>query len=525
MRLRGWVTGFATLALLRLACGCGDGSYPTATFYPAQSSYHQTGSNYSSTAWIVTVNDASKAYMTYGPYTNAVYTSAASRVDFALAIDNNSADNLEIVRLEVNDATKSKILATLTLYRTDFDSAGLDRIQVFSLFFSNTGCSSSLEFRVYYYCCAAVVHYYTTVKSLDPGPLGLFWNNTAQWSFVSSAFFGSSMNVGFHFVPSPWDPSEWFLFHREYGFAAQPSYCLSDWARAVVRSTNDRGITWSDLTPIATPTANTADECAIVDGAGFYDKELNKWLYIAQCLDRSNGWEMCLYERYDYYPTGPFTPSSLNPVVTPGELWSAICSGTGKHCAKSTVDEGTPEIILKDSSGYYYVTFHGWDAGNVKSYRGVARTRDWNTWQTSGLTLPGDAMFSSIDCNGWDIDWAAGGCVGGGEGTIAISGDYYYQLIEAPDESLGCLGAGQNWVLGLMRSPVFGKTGTWEMFMVEPTVVPIEKVGCYIQYHRLFIDQYNNVFMEYWADNTMQIYQLVASGPGDLPIVAGPAPN
>ncbi len=23
-------------------------------------------------------------------------------------------------------------------------------------------------------------------------------------------------------------------------------------------------------------------------------------------------------------------------------------------------DEGTPEIVYKDASGYYYVTFHGW---------------------------------------------------------------------------------------------------------------------------------------------------------------------
>jgi hypothetical protein len=36
----------------------------------------------------------------------------------------------------------------------------------------------------------------------------------------------------------------------------------------------------------------------------------------------------------------------------------------------------------------------------------------------------------------WSIDWAAGGCVGGGEGTILASGPFLYHLIEAPDVSL-----------------------------------------------------------------------------------------
>lgn len=103
-----------------------------------------------------------------------------------------------------------------------------------------------------------------------------------------------------------------------------------------------------------------------------------------------------------------------------------------------------------------------------------------------------------------------------------------YMLIEAPDITLGCLTTPgqQNWVLGLLRAPSFTyPSGTWEQFMVEPTVVPAVKQGCYIQYHRLFTDvATGDMYMEFWADNWMQIFKFVPQG-GSLPIVAGPPPS
>lgn len=101
------------------------------------------------------------------------------------------------------------------------------------------------------------------------------------------------------------------------------------------------------------------------------------------------------------------------------------------------LDEGTPDIVEK-RDGYFYVTFHGYDNNAKKAARGVARTADFVNWQISGFSLPGDSIFSPLDCNPWNISWAAGGCVGGGEGSIMKSGDYYYMLIEAPDVSLSC---------------------------------------------------------------------------------------
>ena len=118
--------------------------------------------------------------------------------------------------------------------------------------------------------------------------------------------------------------------------------------------------------------------------------------------------------------------------------------------------------------------------------------------------------------------------MGGGEGTILRSGGYYYHLIEAPDRSLACFTSPgeQNWVLGLLRSETWLPAGRWTPFSVMPTVMPVVKQGCYIQYHRLFADasRQDTVYLELWADNWMQIHKLVG-GQAALPVVARPPPE
>ena len=310
----------------------------------------------------------------------------------------------------------------------------------------------------------------------------------------------TAMNVGFHFVPRN---GELFLFHREYGFATPPDYCQSDYARIVVRKSTNRGETWSDPIVVASPGPEGApDECALTDGAGYYDEETSTWHYLSQCLDRDGPWNLCHYYLVGIDdPTtyeGAWLVNEANPVVKGGDLWSQICNGDNKHCPPDTHDEGTPEIVKKDDQGYYFVTFHGCNKDATVSARGVAKTMDFVTWETSGDDLPNDAIFGQIDCNTWNIGWVDGTCVGGGEGSILYGPDgYMYQLIEAPDISLSCKGEGQNWVLGLTRSNVFSPAGTWEGMNPVPTMVPPTVQGCYIQYHRIFTDG-KSTFLEYW---------------------------
>jgi hypothetical protein len=56
------------------------------------------------------------------------------------------------------------------------------------------------------------------------------------------------------------------------------------------------------------------------------------------------------------------------------------------------VDEGTPEIVEKDSEGFFFVTFHGWDAALDKSARGIAKTL--------GATLLFELLFYVVN---WDV--------------------------------------------------------------------------------------------------------------------------
>eukprot|EP01116_Phalansterium_solitarium_P006220 TRINITY_DN18525_c0_g1_i1.p1 TRINITY_DN18525_c0_g1~~TRINITY_DN18525_c0_g1_i1.p1 ORF type:complete len:544 (+),score=170.09 TRINITY_DN18525_c0_g1_i1:155-1786(+) len=517
-------------------------------FYPGQSTFHQTGTQQGN-AWTVTVADPSQRYMTYGPYTPLVKAGLPYRADFSLSIDNWTADDVDVLRVEVNDADDQVVIASRTIVRTDF-VAGLASPRNFSLFFTCATQSSRMEFRVFYSCCSQVTHWVTVVRPLVGGPFtDEFWDAAAirrepgattptHFQLIATANFsttpsdpGSAMaNVGSDFVSIN---GTWFLFYREFFFEPTPSYCTNVLppARIVLRSSDDHGKTWSDKVVIATPVPNTASECALVDGAAYFDAEESTWHYLSQCIARSGGWSMCHYSAWGSDPMSiTWTPNPANPVVRGGQLFSQICAGSGKHCLTDTVDEGTPDIVSKTAEGYFVVTFHGFAYTEKKSARGVASTRDFVTWKVDGFDLPDDAIFSSTDCNPWNITWAAGGCVGGGQGSVMQDGDYFYHLIEAPDLSLACLTTPgeQNWVYGLLRSPtMYAPSGQWQQIQQNPFVFPWVKIGCTLQYNRLFQDD-DGVFLSYWvidyANNRLelQIFQL-QSGAGLVPIIAKPS--
>ena len=335
-----------------------------------------------------------------------------------------------------------------------------------------------------------------TAAAAGDSPLTIndFWHGRAHFELISKSAFPEygmrAMNVGFHFVTRP--GGVWYLFHREYNFAPRPEYCVADWARIVVRKSTNQGRNWTDAHVIATPSGpfpnsgnNTAepqapDECALTDGAGYFDEKAETWHYLSQCNNRTRHWMLCHYSKKGADPLdgGLWVKNKANPVVVPGQLWSKICAGgiaAGKSCdgehdgGHGTHDEGTPEIVKTDAQGYHYVTFHGCNDGATRSARGVARTRDFVSWETDGDGLPGDAIFGQVDCNQWNVSggWANGTCIGGGEGSIVTAADgYMYMLIEAPDISLGCLRDGQNWVLGLLRSKTFSAFPAQHLWLV-----------------------------------------------------------
>jgi hypothetical protein len=337
-------------------------------------------------------------------------------------------------------------------------------------------------------------------QAADEGLLGPLWHGQAHFQEVGS--------IAWDLPPynSPQESSgwltvrdgKWFIFNRRR--LVTKSYCGRYYAGVVARESSDQGKTWSNPpVTLINPSPDTPSSgCEVLDGSTFFDPRTHTWHLLAQCMASHGigGWSLCHFTRADDSPMGPFIVDPHNPVVPGGALWSRICSGVGKACDPNrTVDEGTPEILaLRD--GYFYVTFHGVDRTIMRSYRGVARTRDFDHWEVSGGGLPDDAMLSSAECASWTP-----GCVGPGESTTLITGDYQYVLFEGPDKSLACT-YGQAWNFGLVRTSKnnFPKwNGGWEQFPQNPVLTPSwegPETRCGLQYARWILDG-NDVYLLY----------------------------
>ena len=159
-------------------------------FDPGTQPYHQTGSLFNNTGWIVGTKDPSERYLTYGPYTKEWNTTAPSRVDFYLGVDNNIDDPLTLLTVEVNDADTDHIITSRNISRLDFGYNNT-RPQIFSLYFSST-IGHRLEFRVFYHCCSEIIHYKTIVNVLDGGGLADMFAGQAGLELVSSSVFSDS---------------------------------------------------------------------------------------------------------------------------------------------------------------------------------------------------------------------------------------------------------------------------------------------------------------------------------------------
>jgi len=127
----------------------GGGSTPGAiATYQAEggSAYHVTGFQ-TSNGWRATVNCTHDTYLTFGPYATNIPTGNQT-ARFWLSVDNNTADNNPIARIEVNDATTGTVLAQQLLTRQQWTQTNIYR--PFDLAFNNAVAGHQLEFRVYY---------------------------------------------------------------------------------------------------------------------------------------------------------------------------------------------------------------------------------------------------------------------------------------------------------------------------------------------------------------------------------------
>lgn len=289
-----------------------------------------------------------------------------------------------------------------------------------------------------------------------PPTLDDYWNGTARWELARTySLAGTGWPYGYgagtHVEIAG---NTWYLFSRKQHDVTPGCAALGATMGTEVRASTDQGATWSLPFEIIPPTPGTPWECAATDGDAYHDTATGTWHYLFQCLSPGSAWQGCHATRVAADPRGPFVAGAVNPVITPGSLWSKICDKPTDECVSmaspgSVADEGTFDIFHSDPP-WIYVGFHGYDGKH--GYRGIAKTTDFVTWVAGDPAqgVPSDAMLDSKDADGWREAWQ-GGNIGIGAGSIVREGANYYSLNEAGDISLGCI-PGQNWDLGLFRS-------------------------------------------------------------------------
>jgi hypothetical protein len=122
---------------------------PTQLSWSAQSLPHVIG-RVDADGWSANTAQDPAGHLQFGPYTTQV-TAGAHTALWSLMIDNNTADNLPIVRVDVYDATSSQVLASRDITRQQWTSTF--QYQAFSLPFTvnSARLGHQLELRVYWY--------------------------------------------------------------------------------------------------------------------------------------------------------------------------------------------------------------------------------------------------------------------------------------------------------------------------------------------------------------------------------------
>jgi hypothetical protein len=327
-----------------------------------------------------------------------------------------------------------------------------------------------------------------------PATLADYWRGDARWAFerkLTGPQLGQEGPQSGAHMEAVGD--RWYLFNRVY----RPGTCPDGEPRmgVQVRESADRGATWSPPAIVIEPTPGSAWSCAATDGDAFYDEAHGKWLYLFQCRADDGGWNGCYAERGGHTPMGTFATDVENPVIRSGDLWGAICDANDDCGQRTVFEEGTFNIFDHDGQ-YFWISFHGSDG--VHGYRGIAKSRDFRRGSyvvdRPAEGVPADAILDASDSMGFQEQWAPGGPIGAGAGTIVREGDHLYTLNEFPDISLRCTD-GQNWDLGMFRSTSTASV-SWEPFPGGNPIVASSRapeangqpLGCNVLYPTLFRD-------------------------------------
>jgi RHS repeat-associated protein len=137
------------------------------TEWSAQSLQHIIGRS-DSDGWSASTSQDAAGFLQYGPYTTQIAT-GDNVATWRLMIDNNSANNAAIVRLDVHDSTTGTVLASRDITRKQWSSTF--QYEEFTLPFTleSSRAGHSLQFRVWWYDGAYVREQRVSVRSRANG--------------------------------------------------------------------------------------------------------------------------------------------------------------------------------------------------------------------------------------------------------------------------------------------------------------------------------------------------------------------
>jgi hypothetical protein len=130
------------------------------TFQAESQLSHQIGRR-DGDGWSVRIGDTANRHMCFGPYTTSVAAGSRSAT-FRLMLDNTTANNNQILSLDVFDSASGRVLARRDIRRRDFISGPM-RYQDFVLPFT-AASGQRLEFRTFWHGGSYVRQDFVSVK-------------------------------------------------------------------------------------------------------------------------------------------------------------------------------------------------------------------------------------------------------------------------------------------------------------------------------------------------------------------------
>ncbi|MBJ94666.1 MAG: hypothetical protein CMP23_09380, partial [Rickettsiales bacterium] len=294
---------------------------------------HAIGHN-DSGGWAATTAADNAGYMAYGPYVSSL-PAGPMTVSFELLVDNNSADNLPVVSLDVFDATAGAIVAQQDILRSEF--AAPWQLQTFNLEYTQQA-SHVMEFRTFYY----------DVSFVRQAEVGV---SQGQVPFSDDRLAS---------FPGVWkDGDTWYLVYEAAGTD-------SSWPGDISLATSPDGLNWSKDSSNPILIHDTTGWESLNIGTPSLWKEQGTWLLLYHGW---NGQDVQLG-----LASGPsldsLTKHPANPVLeTSTNGWDSGTVG-----ARS----------IRKQGGWYYMAYEGstdppFDAANWST--GIARSQDLVLWE------------------------------------------------------------------------------------------------------------------------------------------------